>query len=30
MEHCTGKTLREFLDKPDYKVDRKMIFHLFK
>jgi translation initiation factor 2-alpha kinase 4 len=30
MEHCTGNTLREFLDKKDYKVNRKLIFHYFK
>ena len=26
MEHCTGATLREFLDRKDYKVNRYMIF----
>jgi len=30
MEHCTGETLREFLDRKDYKVNRKMVNHYFK
>jgi len=30
MEHCTGKTLREFLDDKEYRVNRKITFHLFK
>jgi len=29
MEHCTGETLRDFLDK-DYTVNRKMVNHYFK
>ena len=30
MEYCTENTLRSFLDHKDYKVNRKVIFHLFK
>jgi len=30
MEHCAGDTLRALLDDRDYKVNRKMIYHLFK
>jgi serine/threonine protein kinase len=30
MEFCTGDTLRALLDDRDYKVNRKVVYHLFK
>jgi serine/threonine protein kinase len=30
MEHCSGETLREFMDTKDFKVNRKVNYHYFK